>query len=158
MTTAQPRPNSLSARDAKVLLHPYTNAIANERDGPLVMTRGEGVYVYDEDGNRYIEGMAGLWCLSLGFGNERLAEAAAAQIRKLSFYHGFNQKGHEPQIELAERLLDIAPDQMSKTFFFSKNISILISVMGGGGQVGTKSVVFQPYTVWIPWENRLKKQ
>ena len=117
MTTAQPRPNSLSARDAKVLLHPYTNAIANERDGPLVMTRGQGVYVYDEDGNRYIEGMAGLWCLSLGFGNERLAEAAAAQIRKLSFYHGFNQKGHEPQIELAERLLDIAPNQMSKVFF-----------------------------------------
>ena len=115
--TAQPLPNSLSARDSKVLLHPYTNAIANERDGPLVMTRGEGVYVYDEDGNRYLEGMGGLWCLSLGFGNERLAEAAAEQIRKLSFYHAFNQKGHEPQIELAERLLDIAPDQMSKVFF-----------------------------------------
>ena len=115
--TALPRPNSLSARDSKVLLHPYTNALANERDGPLVMTRGEGVYVYDEDGNRYIEGMGGLWCLSLGFGNERLAEAAADQIRRLSFYHGFNQKGHEPQIELAERLLDIAPDNMSKVFF-----------------------------------------
>ncbi|NQU72982.1 MAG: aspartate aminotransferase family protein [Rhodospirillales bacterium] len=115
--TALPRPNSLSARDSKVLLHPYTNALANERDGPLVMTRGEGVYIHDEDGNRYLEGMAGLWCLSLGFGNERLAEAAADQIRRLSFYHGFNQKSHEPQIELAERLLDIAPDAMSKVFF-----------------------------------------
>ena len=120
--TAQPRPNSLSARDPEVLLHPYTNALANERDGPLVMTRGEGIHVYDEDGKSYIEGMAGLWCVSLGFGNERLAEAAANQIRKLSFYHGFNQKGHEPQIELAERLLAIAPHGMEpggmeKVFF-----------------------------------------
>jgi 4-aminobutyrate---pyruvate transaminase len=115
--TASLRPNSLSARDPKVLLHPYTNALANERDGALVMTRGDGVYVYDEDGNRYIEGMGGLWCVSLGFGNERLAQAAADQIRRLSFYHGFNQKSHEPQIELAEMLLDIAPDNMSKTFF-----------------------------------------
>ena len=115
--TAQPGPNSLSARDPKVLLHPYTNALANERDGPLVVTRGEGVHIWDEDGNKYIEGMAGLWCVSLGFGNERLAEAAADQIRRLSFFHGFNQKSHEPQIQLAERLLAIAPAGMEKVFF-----------------------------------------
>ena len=110
-------PNSLAARDAAVLLHPYTTAVANERDGPLVMTRGEGVYVHDENGKQYIEGMGGLWCVSLGFGEERLADAAAEQIRRLSFYHGFNQKGHEPQIELAERLLALAPVPMSKVFF-----------------------------------------
>jgi 4-aminobutyrate--pyruvate transaminase len=119
--TAQPRPNSLRARDPAVLLHPYTDALANERDGPLVITRGDGVHVWDEDGNRYIEGMGGLWCVSLGFGNERLAQAAADQIRRLSFYHGFNQKSHEPQIELAERLLAVAPRgltaPMSKVFF-----------------------------------------
>ena len=115
--TAQPLPNSLSRRDAAALLHPYTNALANERDGPLVITRGEGIHVYDEDGNRYVEGMAGLWCVSLGFGNERLANAAAEQIRTLSFYHGFTQKSHRPQIELAERLLAMAPVPMSKVFF-----------------------------------------
>ena len=84
--------NSLAARDAASVFHPYTNGLANEADGSLIMTRGEGVYVTDEDGRQYIEGMAGLWCVSLGFGQERLAQAAADQIRKLSFYHGSNQK------------------------------------------------------------------
>ena len=110
-------PNSLAARDAASILHPYTDALANQAQGSLVITRGEGVYVYDDQGNRYIEGMAGLWCTALGFGNERLAEAAAAQIRRLSFYHGFGQKSHQPQIELAERLLEMAPAPMSKVFF-----------------------------------------
>ena len=109
--------NSLARRDAASILHPYSNAIALEESGPLVMTRGNGVHVTDEDGRDYIEGMAGLWCVSLGFGNKRLANAAAEQIRKLSFYHGFNQKGHEANIELAERLLALAPVPMSKVFF-----------------------------------------
>ncbi len=110
-------PNSLSRRDAAVVLHPYTNAVANQEDGPLVITRGDGIHVWDEDGKRYIEGMGGLWCVSLGFGNERLAGAAARQIRELSFYHAFSQKSHGPQIELAERLLALAPVPMSRVFF-----------------------------------------
>ncbi len=117
MTSERPAPNSLAARDAAAVLHPYTNALANEADGPLVIDRGQGVYVYDEDGRGYIEGMAGLWCASLGFGVERLADAAARQIRRLGFYHGFNQKSHQPQIELAEKLLELAPVPMSKVFF-----------------------------------------
>jgi 4-aminobutyrate--pyruvate transaminase len=109
--------NSLSRRDANALFHPYTNAIANCEDGPLVIVRGKGVNVWDEDGNEYMEGMAGLWCASLGFGEHRLAEAAARQMRNLPFYHGFSQKSHPPQIELAERLLALAPVPMSKVFF-----------------------------------------
>jgi 4-aminobutyrate--pyruvate transaminase len=112
-----PLPNSLAARDAASVLHPYTNGLANEAEGSLIMTRGEGVYVFDDAGNRYLEGMSGLWCASLGFGQERLAQAAADQIRRLPFYHGFNQKGHDIQIELAERLLALAPVEMSKVFF-----------------------------------------
>ncbi len=110
-------PNSLAARDAASVLHPYTNALANEANGSLIMTRGEGIHVYDDAGKRYVEGMSGLWCVSLGFGQERLAEAAAAQMRKLPFYHGFSQKGHDVQIALAERLLAMAPVPMSKVFF-----------------------------------------
>ena len=109
--------NSLSRRDADAVLHPYTNAIANRDDGPLIITRGEGVHVWDEDGRKYIEGMSGLWCASLGFGEDRLAEAAARQMRELPFYHGFSQKSHPPQIELAERLLALAPVPMAKVFF-----------------------------------------
>lgn len=110
-------PNSLAARDAASVFHPYTDGLANEADGSLIMTSGVGTQVTDEDGRQYIEGMAGLWCVSLGFGQERLAQAAADQIRKLSFYHGFNQKGHDVQIELAERLLAMAPVPMTKMFF-----------------------------------------
>ncbi len=116
MTTA-PLPNSLAARDAASILHPYTDALANEAGGSLVIISGEGIYVHDDQGNRYIEGMGGLWCTALGFGEERLAQAAADQIRRLSFYHGFNRKSHQPQIELAERLLAMAPAPMSKVFF-----------------------------------------
>ena len=111
------RPNTLRQRDALAVLHPYSDAIANERDGALVITRGEGVRVWDETGKEYIEGMAGLWCVSLGFGNQRLARVAAEQIGTLSFYHGFNRRSHQPQIELAERLKEIAPVPMARIFF-----------------------------------------
>ena len=77
--------NSLAARDAASVFHPYTDSIANEADGSLIITGGNGITVTDENGRNYIEGMAGLWCTSLGFGQERLANAAAEQIRKLSF-------------------------------------------------------------------------
>jgi len=113
------RGNSLARRDAAAILHPNTNAIANERDGSLVVARGEGVYIYDDAGKSYIEAMGGLWCVGLGFGVERLAEAAARQIRTLSFYHAFSQKTHEPQIALAERLLALAPVPMARVFFAS---------------------------------------
>jgi len=114
---AIPAANSLSRRDAAALLHPYSDAVANEAEGALVITEGDGVFVRDEAGKEYIEGMAGLWCVTLGFGERRLAEAASRQMRRLAFYHGFNGKSHEPQIALAEKLLAIAPAPMSKVFF-----------------------------------------
>ena len=111
------RSNLYRFRDPQALLHPYTDAIENENEGALVMARGDGIYVWDETGKEYIEGMAGLWCVSLGFGNERLAEAASRQMRTLPFYHGFNRRSHEPQVELAERLKALAPVPMARTFF-----------------------------------------
>ena len=75
------QPDSLAARDLRAVLHPYTNLRAHEQTGPLVMTRGEGVYVFDDQGREYIEGMAGLWCCALGFSETRLADAAARQMR-----------------------------------------------------------------------------
>ena len=111
------RSNSAAGRDAAYLLHPYTNLRRHESVGPLVITRGQGVRVYDDSGRDYIEGMAGLWCTALGWGEERLAEAAARQMRTLPFYHTFNHKSHEPAIALAERLVAMAPVPMSKAFF-----------------------------------------
>ncbi len=111
------RPNSDAARDIANVLHPYTDAIAHQEAGPVIITRGEGVHVWDENGKEYIESVAGLWCASLGFSNERLAKAAYDQLRTLPFYHSFTAKSHGPMIDLAEMLIARAPLPMSKVFF-----------------------------------------
>src|SRR5437660_10069260 len=109
--------SNLAVRDIETLVHPYTNLAVFRETGPLVIERGKGVFVYDNRGKGYIEGMAGLWCTALGYGNEELVEAATAQMRKLSFGHLFTGKSHDPAIELAERLKEIAPFPASKVFF-----------------------------------------
>ncbi|HLI13900.1 MAG TPA: aspartate aminotransferase family protein [Alphaproteobacteria bacterium] len=111
------RLNSAQARDIAYYLHPYTNLSVHEKEGPVVITRGDGIYVEDDAGNRYIEGLGGLFCASLGFSEERLIEAALRQMRKLPFYHVFGHKANEPGIELAEKLIAMAPVPMSKVFF-----------------------------------------
>ena len=113
------RPNSIEARDVAHVLHPYTNAVIHEKEGPLVISHGDGIYVIDNDGNRYIEGLGGLFCASLGFSEQRLVDAAIRQMQKLPFYHSFGGKSHETAIELAERLIALAPVPMSKVFFAS---------------------------------------
>jgi 4-aminobutyrate--pyruvate transaminase len=109
--------SNLAARDVETLVHPYTNLARFRETGPLIIERGQGVYVYDTEGKPYIEGMAGLWCTALGYGNEELVEAAAAQMRKLSFAHLFTGRSHDPAIELGEKLKEIAPVPISKVFF-----------------------------------------
>ena len=111
--------NSFSARDAATVLHPFTDAEANQSEGSFVLSRGEGVYVFDEEGKAYLESMAGLWCVSLGFSEKRLSAAAFDQMNRLPFAHSFFQRSNEPQIALAEKLLSIAPVPMSKVFFTS---------------------------------------
>jgi 4-aminobutyrate--pyruvate transaminase len=98
-------------------LHPFTNLERHEREGPLVISRGTGVYVYDEAGREYLEAMAGLWCTALGFGEPRLAEAAFRQLSRLPYYHQFSGKANDVAIALAERLVGMLPGPMSKVFF-----------------------------------------
>jgi 4-aminobutyrate--pyruvate transaminase len=112
-----PALSNLAVRDIETLIHPYTNLAAFRDTGPLVLERGKGVFVYDQTGREYIEGMSGLWCTALGYGNEQLVEAAVAQMRKLPFAHLFNGKSHDPAIELAEKLKEIAPVPISRVFF-----------------------------------------
>ena len=109
--------NSAAARDIASVLHPYTDLKTHQETGPVVISRGKGVRVWDDAGKEYIESVAGLWCASLGFDNERLVQAAVTQMRKLPFYHAFTAKSHEPMIDLAEMLLARAPVPMSKVFF-----------------------------------------
>lgn len=111
--------SNLQARDIDSVLHPYTPLHKLKTAGPLVISHGKGVYVYDTQGKGYIEGMAGLWCAGLGWGEEELVEAATEQLRSLPYYHLFGSKGMEPAIELAEKLKEIAPVPISKVFFTS---------------------------------------
>ena len=104
-------------RDLAFHLHPSTNLRLVQDEGPLVITRGEGVYVYDDEGRRYLEAMSGLWCASLGFSERRLAEAAYRQMRELPFYHSFAGKVPAISTELAERLIRIAPADMRRALF-----------------------------------------
>ncbi|WP_096700756.1 aspartate aminotransferase family protein [Magnetospirillum sp. 15-1] len=107
---------TIAEKDVDSVLHPYTNLKRHPEVGPLVITRGQGVKVFDESGKDYIEGLAGLWCTSLGWGEERLVEAAARQMRQLPFYHLFSHKTHDVGVELCARLLEMAPVPMSKVF------------------------------------------
>src|SRR5215472_9273311 len=109
--------SNAQTRDVQSLLHPYTNLVKLRETGPVVFERGKGVRVYDENGKDYIEGMAGLWCTALGWGEEALVEAAAEQMRKLAYGHIFAGRSHEPAIALAEKLKDIACFPVGKVFF-----------------------------------------
>ena len=106
-------------RDIEAILHPYTNAGTHGTVGAHLIERGEGVYVYDEKGKRYIEGMAGLWCAGLGFGDRELIECAREQLGKLPYYHLFGGRTHEPAIELAEKIKDMFPTPMARVFYCS---------------------------------------
>jgi len=105
---------ALSVDDRQAVLHPFT-ALSNHT--PMVFTHGEGVWVYDEHGNRYLEGVAGLWSASLGFSEPRLVEAASRQLNQLPYMHMFASASHPTGITLAKELLRIAPVPMAKVFF-----------------------------------------
>ncbi len=109
--------NSPASRDKAFVVHPYTNLKVHDTEGPVIITEGKGVHVYDDTGKEYIEGMAGLWSTSLGFDEPRLLEAATRQMKKLPYYHIFASKSHNPGIDLAERLVGMAPGKMSHVFF-----------------------------------------
>jgi 4-aminobutyrate--pyruvate transaminase len=109
--------DNLAIKDIENLFHPATNLVVHEDKDPLILNKGEGIYVYDIQGNRYIEGLAGLWCNALGFGNESLVETAANQMQKFGYGSLFASKSHEPAIMLSEKLIEISPYQEGKVFF-----------------------------------------
>ncbi len=111
--------SNYAARDVAALLHPTTNLFTHQTTGPLMLEKAEGIYVTDTQGKRYIEGLAGLWCTGLGYGNDELADVARAQMSKLSYTHLFGGRSHEPAVELAEKIKALAPCPTSKVFFTS---------------------------------------
>ncbi len=110
-------PDSIEARDLRHLLHPTTNLAAHQRAGPSVHVRAAGAYLWDNQGKQYIEGMAGLWCTALGYGEPELARVAEAQMRKLNYSQLFGGKTNEPSVLLAEKLKAMVPMDAGRVFF-----------------------------------------
>ncbi len=110
-------PESLEARDLKHLLHPTTNLRQHHEQGPRVHARAKGVYLWDGNGKQYLEGMAGLWCTALGYGEEELARVAAEQMQELCYSQLFAGKTNETSILLAEKLKAMAPMDAGRVFF-----------------------------------------
>ena len=103
--------------DRRHYLHPFTDFKALAAKGTRVIVRAEGVYLYDSEGHRILDAMAGLWCVNVGYGRRELAEAAYRQMLELPYYNSFFQTAHPPAIELARQLVDITPAQFNHVFF-----------------------------------------
>ena len=122
-------PNSLAARDVAYAMHAYTNLALHEERGPTIFTRGEGIYIWDDEGNQYLEGLAGLWCTGLGFSEQRLIDAAVKQLGTLPFAHTFSHRSTIPVIELCEALIKIAPGDMGKVFLVNSGSEAVDAAM-----------------------------
>jgi len=107
----------LQALDAANHMHPFTNNSELADKGARIITRADGVTLTDSDGNQILDGMAGLWCVNIGYGRDELADAAARQMRELPYYNTFFQTTHVPAIALANKLADLAPDDLNHVFF-----------------------------------------
>jgi putrescine aminotransferase len=107
----------LQALDAAHHMHPFTANGALGQKGARIIVRAEGVRLTDSEGAELIDGMAGLWCVNIGYGRHELAEAAARQMRELPYYNTFFQTSHVPALQLAARLAELAPGDLNHVFF-----------------------------------------
>ena len=107
----------IKSLDAEHHLHPFTNTGALNKKGARIITKGEGVYIWDSEGNKILDGMAGLWCVNMGYGRKELTEAATHQMNELPFYNTFFQTTHTPVAELAKEIASITPDDLNHIFF-----------------------------------------
>lgn len=105
--------------DARHFLHPFTDFAALAKKGSRIITRGEGIYLWDSEDNKILDAMSGLWCVNVGYGQQSLIDAATKQMKELPFYNAFFQTATPPSIELAEVLAEISPAHFQHVFFTS---------------------------------------
>jgi putrescine---pyruvate transaminase len=110
-------PQEIWRKDRDHFLHPWTHFDSFKKEGSLVMGRGEGAYVFDLAGKRYLDGIGGLWCVNMGYGREEIVAAIAEQARRLAFFNPFVDTTNVPAAELAARLADLAPGRLNHVFF-----------------------------------------
>ena len=124
------------AADSRHFLHPFTDFAALAQKGSRIIERGEGIYLWDTEGQRILDAMSGLWCVNVGYGRRELIDAATAQLERLPFYNAFFQTATPPAIELAELLAEVTPPQFRHVFF------------SGSGSEGNDTVVRMVRRYW----------
>lgn len=118
MTASQQKSTAdWQSSDHRHYLHPFTDYKELGQKGSRIISRANGVYIWDSDGNQILDAMSGLWCVNLGYGRQELVEAAYRQMQELPYYNSFFQTAHPAAIELSELLSEVSPDQFSHTFF-----------------------------------------
>ncbi|AZC40640.1 MULTISPECIES: aspartate aminotransferase family protein [Pseudomonas] len=117
MTSNNPQTREWQTLSSEHHLAPFSDFKQLKEKGPRIITNAEGVYLWDSEGNKILDGMAGLWCVAIGYGREELADAASKQMRELPYYNLFFQTAHPPALELAKAISDVAPQGMNHVFF-----------------------------------------
>lgn len=111
--------SSLQSIDSAHHLHPFTDTLELSHTGCRVITHADGVYIWDSEGHKMLDGMAGLWCVNIGYGRQSIADVAAKQLMELPYYNSFFQCSHPAAIQLAKEIAELAPPHMNKVFFTS---------------------------------------
>ncbi|SVA19071.1 uncharacterized protein METZ01_LOCUS71925 [marine metagenome] len=111
--------DQLQDLDTEHYLHPFTDHKNLAKEKSRIITRADGIYLWDSDGNRYLDAMAGLWCVNVGYGRKEIAEAVNEQIRELPYYNSFFKTAHPPAIELSRLVCSLAPPHLNRVFFTS---------------------------------------
>ena len=117
MTRNNPKTREWQALSNDHHLAPFSDFKQLKEKGPRIITHAKGVYLWDSEGNKILDGMAGLWCVAVGYGRDELADAASQQMRELPYYNLFFQTAHPPVLELSKAIADIAPEGMNHVFF-----------------------------------------
>ncbi|MSP81939.1 MAG: aminotransferase [Alphaproteobacteria bacterium] len=104
-------------KDKDHFIHPWTNFATFNDTGSEIMVSGDGAYVFDSEGSKYLDGIGGLWCVNIGYGREEMAEAIVEQVRRLPFYSPFGHLTNPPAAQLADKLADLAPKHINHVFF-----------------------------------------
>ncbi|WP_349972648.1 aspartate aminotransferase family protein [Pseudomonas caspiana] len=117
MSSKNPQTREWQALSSEHHLAPFSDYKQLKEVGPRIITRSSGVYLWDSEGNKILDGMSGLWCVAIGYGREELADAAAKQMRELPYYNLFFMTAHPPVLELAKVISEIAPEGMNHVFF-----------------------------------------
>ena len=116
-------------KDKDHFIHPWADYATFKEEGSMVVAEAEGAYIFDSDGNRFLDGIGGLWCVNVGYGRDEIAQAMADQARRMTYYSAFGHHTSVPAAELADKLADLTPGTLNHIFF------------GTGGSMGNDTAV-----------------